>query len=106
MWVLRLVKEKIKAIFVAPIIFIKKHTFQFTYEYEQWWRTYILRQEDCDNCKYFGGCCCDHLDDDGNCLGWERADLNPIHKWQYQYKIKKLVKELKTDPTIMELLKK
>ena len=105
------VKEKVKAIQIgaliaAPIVFIKKHTFQFTYECYEWWRTYILRQEDCDNCKYFGGCCCDHLDDNGNCLGWERADLNPIHKWQYQYKIKKLVKELKTDPTIMELLKK
>ena len=25
----------------------------------------------CDNCKYFGGCCCDHVDEDGNCLGWE-----------------------------------
>lgn len=25
----------------------------------------------CDNCKYFGGCCCDHVDADGNCLGWE-----------------------------------
>jgi len=39
-------------------------------------------------------------------LGWEKADLNPIHKWQYQHKIKKLAKKLKVDPTIMELLKK
>lgn len=90
----------------APIIFIKKHTFQFRYECKQWWRTYILRQEDCDNCKYFGGCCCDHLDDNGNCLGWERANLNPIHRWRYQYRIKKLAKKLKADPNIMELLKK
>ena len=95
------VKEKVRAIQIgiliaAPIIFIKKHTFQFTYECYKWWRTYILRQEDCDNCKYFGGCYCDHLDDNGNCLGWERADLNPIHKWQYQYKIKKFRTCLKT----------
>lgn len=25
----------------------------------------------CDNCKHFGGCCCDHVDEDGKCLGWE-----------------------------------
>lgn len=49
---------------------------------------------------------CDHLDDNGNCLGWERADFNPIHKWIYQYKIKRLAKKLKVDPKIMELLKK
>ena len=27
----------------------------------------------CDNCRFFGGCCCDHVDDDGKCLGWELA---------------------------------
>lgn len=26
---------------------------------------------DCDNCKYFGGCCCNHLDADGDCMGYE-----------------------------------
>lgn len=28
-------------------------------------------EQTCDNCKYFGGCCCDHVDEDGKCLGWE-----------------------------------
>ena len=64
--------------------------------FEVWllWRTYVLRNEACENCKYFGGLCCDHVDEKGNCLGWERANLNPIHRWIYNYRLKKLVKNL------------
>lgn len=76
-------------------IFGKNKVYQFKWEVWQFWRTYILHQEDCDNCRFFGGCCCDHIDEEGNCLGWERADLNPINRQIYQYKIKKLVKKLK-----------
>lgn len=85
---------------------IRSNWIQFRFDIWEIWRTYILHQQDCDNCKYFGGCCCDHLDEYGNCLGWERANLSFIHKWIYQYKIKRLAKKLKVDPKIMELLKK
>ena len=97
---------QIGAVIAAPIAYIKEHRFQWEYELREWWRTYVLKEKDCDNCKYFGGCCCDHLDEYGNCLGWERANLSFIHKWIYQYKIKRLAKKLKVDPLIMELLKK
>lgn len=26
---------------------------------------------DCDNCKWFGGLMCDHVDENYKCLGWE-----------------------------------
>lgn len=74
---------------------IKRNYYQFYFECREIWRTYILHQEDCDNCKYFGGCCCDHIDEQGNCLGWERANLNPINKWIYNYKLKKMVRKFK-----------
>ena len=94
------VKEKVKAIqlgvlIAAPFIYIKENWHQQYYECRELWRTYILRQKDCDNCKYFGGCCCNHIDKNGKCLGWERADLNPIHEWQYKQQIKRIVKQLK-----------
>ena len=57
-------------------------------------------------CEYFGGCVCDNCDEEGNCLGWKRANLNPIDRWIYQYRIKKLAKKLQANPMIMELLKK
>ena len=38
----------------------------------------------CDNCKYFGGCCCDHVDEDGNCLGWE-LQRKPTEEEQKAY---------------------
>ena len=76
-------------------IFGKNKVYQFKWEVWQLWRTYILHQEDCDNC-----------DEEGNCLGWKRANLNPIDRWIYQYRIKRLVRKLRANPMIMELLKK
>ena len=32
---------------------------------------YIEHIHDCDNCGYFGGCMCDHVDENGKCLGWK-----------------------------------
>ena len=29
---------------------------------------------DCDNCKWFGGLMCDHVDENYKCLGWERYE--------------------------------
>ena len=76
-------------------IFGKHKVYQFKWEVWQLWRTYILHQEDCDNCEYFGGCVCDNCDEEGNCLGWKRANLNPIDRWRYERMIKKLVKKIK-----------
>jgi len=87
-------------------IFGKNKVYQFKWEAWQLWRTYILHQEDCDNCEYFSGCVCDNIDEEGNCLGWKRVNLNPIDRWIYQYRIKKLAKKLQANPMIMELLKK
>ena len=30
--------------------------------------------EYCENCTYFGGLMCDHLDENFRCLGWEPID--------------------------------
>ena len=30
--------------------------------------------QDCESCYHFGGCMCDNLDENGNCLGWEPID--------------------------------
>lgn len=73
----------------------KHKIYQFKWEVWQLWRTYILHQEDCDNCEHFGGCVCDNIDGDGNCLGWKRANLNPIDRWHYERMIKRLAKEIK-----------
>lgn len=29
---------------------------------------------DCDNCKWFGGLMCDHVDENYKCLGWEAEE--------------------------------
>ena len=73
----------------------KYKIYQFKWEVWQLWRTYILHQEDCDNCEHFGGCVCDNTDEEGNCLGWKRANLNPIDRWRYERMMKKLAKEIK-----------
>ena len=44
----------------------------------------------CDNCEYFGGCCCDHLDENGKCLGW-KLDRIPTKEEKEQYD--KLIQE-------------
>ena len=97
---------QIGTIIAAPIVYIKEHKFQWKYELSEWWRTYILQEKYCGNCKYFGGCCCDHLDEYGNCLGWERTNLSLFMNGFTNIKTKRLVKKLKADPMIMELLKK
>lgn len=33
-----------------------------------------LEVHDCDNCKWFGGLMCDHVDENFKCLGWEAYD--------------------------------
>lgn len=74
---------------------IKNNWIQFKFRLIYLYRLYILKEYDCDNCQYFGGCCCDHVDANGNCLGWESAGWHPIQTWLYYRKINKLVKEYK-----------
>ena len=76
---------------------VKEKIIQFKWRIWDFWRTYILRQQDCDNCRYFGGCCCDHIDENGNCLGWERIKFDPFNRIKmtiYLHKVKKLMKQI------------
>lgn len=68
---------------------------QFRFNCFLLWRTYILKLEDCDNCKWFGGCCCDHLDENGECMGWEQANFNPIPYFKRRYQMWKIKREIR-----------
>lgn len=70
----------------------KYNLLQLYFELYDWWRTFVLKQQDCDNCKYYGGLMCTHVDVDWNCLGWERKSFNPFRKWQYRQLIRRLNK--------------
>lgn len=63
---------------------------QLKFKFYDFWRTYILKEHDCDNCKYFGGLMCDHIDENGKCLGWERDKFN-LKKWWRYYKTKRII---------------
>ena len=65
----------------------------------------IKNTQDCENCKYFGGLMCDHVDENFKCLGWEKEEWHPIKNLKYKIKIKRLVKKLRTDPDIKYFLK-
>ena len=61
---------------------------------------YILTKEQtCENCKYFGGLMCDHIDENANCLGWEKYHWHPIKDIIYKYKIKRLARKMREDPS-------
>ena len=51
---------------------MKHKIIKFKFSLWDLWRTYILSEKDCDNCDYFGGLMCDHVDENFKCLGWER----------------------------------
>lgn len=71
---------------------MKENFIQLYFELYEWWRTFIRKEQDCDNCKYYGGVMCDHVDVDLHCLGWERASFNPILKWKYKRLIRRMSK--------------
>ncbi len=56
------------------------------------YRTNILHQKDCDNCKYFGGLMCAHVDEKGKCLGWEKYKNHPIKDFIYRRRIKRAIR--------------
>ena len=67
---------------------------------------FIHHTKDCENCKYFGGLMCDHVDENNKCLGWEKYKRRPIKTWLYKRKIKKLAKKLRNNPSFEHFLKK
>ena len=69
---------------------LKYNLIQLYFELYEWWRTFILKEEDCDNCKHFGGLMCMHVDENDQCLGWERKSFNLIEKWRYRSLIRRL----------------
>ena len=77
------------------LIKLRSQFIQFRFWLWELRRLYILKEHDCDNCKYYGGVACEHVDEEGNCLGWERVNLSIIHNLIYRYRIKKVVKILR-----------
>lgn len=59
----------------------------------------LRNTKDCENCKYFGGLMCDHVDENNKCLGWERYKRHPIKDIKYRIKMKRLVKKMRLDPS-------
>lgn len=75
---------------------MKKHLFQLRWKIHIFIENYILRKEYCDYCYYFGGLMCDHIDENGNCLGFRRYTLKDKIKYRRtQRKINKWIKENK-----------
>ena len=68
----------------------KYNLIQIYFEIYEWWRTFIRKEQDCDNCKYYGRVMCDHVDADCNCLGWERKSFNLLDQWKYRRLIRRL----------------
>lgn len=55
--------------------------------------SYIFHKKYCDYCYYFGGLICDHIDENGKCLGFRRYKIVDRIKYKYtQYKINKILK--------------
>ena len=67
---------------------------------------YIKNIKDCHNCRFFGGCMCNHIDEEGNCLGWENEKWYPFKDWSYHRKIAKMVKIMKKDPWVEQELER
>jgi hypothetical protein len=77
---------------------INKIIFNLKYNIKEFINNYILRKKYCDYCYYFGGLMCDHIDENGNCLGFRRYKIMDKIKYKYtQYKINKIVKKYLTN---------
>ena len=77
--------------------------FIFTIDYKL--SRLIRNTKDCENCKYFGGLMCDHVDENNKCLGWEKYERHPIKELRHKIRIKRLVKKLRVDPSFKYFLK-
>ena len=67
---------------------------------------FIHHTKDCENCKYFGGLMCDHVDENNKCLGWEKYHRHPLKSIRRKIQIKRLAKKLRKDPSFKHFLKK
>ena len=73
---------------------MNKIIFNLKYNIIEFINNYILRKEYCDYCYYFGGLICDHIDENGKCLGFRRYKIIDKIKNKYtQYKINKILKK-------------
>lgn len=54
---------------------LKIHLYELKWKIHTFIENYILRKEYCDYCYYFGGLICDHIDENGECLGFRRYTL-------------------------------
>lgn len=71
---------------------MNKIIFNLKYNIIEFINNYILRKEYCDYCYYFGGLICDHIDENGKCLGFRRYKIIDKIKYKYtQYKFKKIL---------------
>ena len=76
---------------------LKNKIIQLKFQFYDIYRTYILKQKDCDNCAYFGGLMCDHIDENGKCLGWKKIKFNPLYRIKdaiHIHKVKKMIKKI------------
>lgn len=76
---------------------MNKIIFNLKYNIIEFINNYILRKEYCDYCYYFGGLMCDHIDENGKCLGFRRYKIIDKIKYKYtQYKMNKILKKYLT----------
>ena len=59
----------------------------------------IIKQN-CDNCRYFGGLMCAHVDENNKCLGWEKIKFAPIKTFKYRRLIRKTVRKMKNESNV------
>lgn len=77
---------------------MNKIIFNLKYNIIEFINNYILRKEYCDYCYYFGGLMCDHIDENGKCLGFRRYKIIDKMKYKYtQYKMNKILKKYLTN---------
>lgn len=80
------------------ILEMNKIIFNLKYNIIEFINNYILRKEYCDYCYYFGGLMCDHIDENGKCLGFRRYKIIDKMKYKYtQYKMNKILKKYLTN---------
>lgn len=68
---------------------------QLYFKIYEFYRLHILHQHDCDNCKYFGGLMCNHVDENNKCLGWEKVKYHPIQNFKRKRLMKKVLDKSK-----------
>lgn len=77
---------------------LKKNLNELKWKIHIFIENYILRKQYCEYCYYFGGLICDHIDENGKCLGFRRYTLkNKIQDRKIQKKLDKWAKTHKEE---------